>query len=56
MTYAEQAIEFAEWVAKEILDDNFEEETGFFAEVACRKLWKMGVVEMDGEVWRLKDD
>lgn len=40
--------EFAHWVAKMIFDGYIEDST--FCELACRKLVKMGIVEVkDGE-------
>ena len=47
-------IEFANWVAKEVLDDYFEESSGAFAEIACRKLVKLGLVEVKDNVYKLK--
>lgn len=47
-------IEFAQFVAKEVLDECFEDNAGAFAEIACRKLVKLGMVEVDGDVYRMK--
>ena len=47
-------IEFAHWVAKEVLDDYFEENSGAFAEIACRKLVKLGLVEVKDNVYKMK--
>lgn len=47
-------IEFARWVAKEVLDDYFEESSGAFAEIACRKLVKLGLVEVKDNVYKMK--
>lgn len=47
-------IEFAQFVAKEVLDEWFEDNAGAFAEIACRKLVKLGMVEVDGDVYRMK--
>lgn len=47
-------IEFAHWVAKEVLDDYFEESSGAFAEIACRKLVKLGLVEVKDNVYKMK--
>lgn len=44
-----QLTEFAHFVAKEVCRDNFEEDAGFFAEVACRKLNKLGIIQTDDE-------
>ena len=47
-------IEFARWVAKEVLDNYFEESSGAFAEIACRKLVKLGLVEVNDNVYKMK--
>jgi len=47
-------IEFARWVAKEVLDNYFEESSGAFAEIACRKLVKLGLVEVKDNVYKMK--
>lgn len=47
-------IEFAQWVAKEVLDNYFEESSGAFAEIACRKLVKLGLVEVENNVYKMK--
>ena len=55
--------EFAKFVAESIFEDDFEDNPGWFAEVACRKLVKLGIVKLsenkkeysidvDGEIWR----
>lgn len=41
---------FAEWVAKQVCREDFDED-GTFAEMACRRLWKLGFVRMNGEEW-----
>lgn len=43
---------FAEFVTGEVLDDNFEDCSGAFAEIACRKLVKLGYVKLDGNVYK----
>ena len=45
---------FAEFVRSEVLDDYFEESSGTFAEIACRKLTKLGYVELDSNVYKKK--
>lgn len=35
---------FANWIASEVCQENFSESADFFAEVACRKLVKMGII------------
>lgn len=51
-------LEFARWVADEIFgaedapDNPFDYGYGgAFAEIACRKLYKLGIVKMKGEDW-----
>lgn len=40
---------FVDWVASEVCQENFRENADFFAEVACRKLAKIGVIkQVDG--------
>ena len=44
------SLDFANWVADEIFDDMWEYNKDAFAEIACRKLAKLGIVkEVDGE-------
>ena len=45
-------IEFAEWVAEEVMREDFGD--GFFAEAACRKLYRLGIITMDGDKWKLE--
>ena len=42
---------FAQWVADEIFDDMWEYNKDAFAEIACRKLEKLGIVRQDGNEW-----
>lgn len=44
-------IDFADWVASEVCQEDFEDNAGVFAEVACRKLHKLGIVKADDENW-----
>lgn len=44
-------VDFVDWVASEVCQDDFEENAGVFAEVACRKLSKLGIITADGENW-----
>lgn len=46
---------FAEWVASEIFNDNWEYNKDAFAELACRKLEKLGIVRAKGDEWELID-
>lgn len=47
--------QFARWVATEIFSDVWEFNKDAFAELACRKLAKLGIVEADGDEWELVD-
>ena len=53
----EPYIEFCEWVADTVLYEDFEDKwtLGAFAEVACRKLHKLGLVRKDGEYWTMDE-
>ena len=45
--------QFAKWVATEIFDDMWEYNYEAFAEIACRKLSKLGIVVRMGGEWVL---
>lgn len=45
--------QFAKWVATEIFDENWEYNKDAFAEIACRKLAKLGIVRAKGDEWEL---
>lgn len=45
--------QFAKWVATEIFDDMWEYNKDSFAEIACRKLAKLGIVRAKGNEWEL---
>lgn len=45
--------QFAKWVAEEIFDDMWEYNKDSFAEIACRKLAKLGIVRAKGNEWEL---
>ena len=45
--------QFAKWVAEEIFDDMWEYNKDAFAEIACRKLAKLGIVRAKGDEWEL---
>ena len=45
--------QFAKWVATEIFDDMWEYNKDSFAEIACRKLAKLGIVRAKGDEWEL---
>ena len=42
---------FALWVADEIFDEEWENNKDSFAEIACRKLEKLGLVRQEGNEW-----
>lgn len=45
--------QFAKWVASEIFDEMWEYNKDAFAEIACRKLAKLGIVRAKGDEWEL---
>ena len=49
----EKTGQFAKWVATEIFDDMWDYNKDAFAEIACRKLEKLGIVKASGDVWEL---
>lgn len=46
-------LQFAKWVATKIFSDMFEDDPVAFAEIACRKLAKLGIIRADGDEWVL---
>jgi len=55
----EELLEFAHWVAKEVInDDNWMMNYWGFQEIACRKLVKLGIMEIEGDeyVYEYEDD
>ena len=46
-----KAYAFAQWVADEIFDEDWENNKDAFAEIACRKLEKLGLVRQEGNEW-----
>jgi len=49
----QEPYDFARWVAREIFDDEWEYNKDAFAEIACRKLSKLGIVVRMGDEWEL---
>jgi len=48
----EDLIDFAKFVAREIFDPDFENGGQYaFAELACRKLYKLGIVTKADDKW-----
>ena len=45
--------QFVKWVATEIFDDMWEYNKDAFAEIACRKLAKLGIVRAKGDEWEM---
>ena len=45
--------QFAKWVASEIFDEMWEYNKDAFAEIACRKLEKLGIVRAKDNEWKL---
>lgn len=45
--------QFVRWVATEIFDEMWEYNKDAFAEIACRKLAKLGIVKANGDKWEL---
>jgi hypothetical protein len=45
--------QFVEWVATEIFDEDWKYNKHVFAEIACRKLAKLGIVRKNGGTWEL---
>ena len=48
----QEPYDFAKWVATEIFDE-WEYNKDSFAEIACRKLAKLGIVRAKGDEWEL---
>ena len=48
--------QFVKWVATEIFDDMWEYNKDAFAEIACRKLAKLGIVRAKGDEWVLVNE
>ena len=44
-----QLLRFAEWVARQIMQPDFEECADTFAELACRKLFYLGIIKIEAE-------
>ena len=46
--------DFAKFVARWLMRDDFEESAGAFAELACRRLHELGIVKKDGEYYTIE--
>ena len=51
MGYKSKLIDFAHWVANEIMSENCEEDADVFIEIACRKLYKLGIIKKEDNRW-----
>lgn len=45
-------IEFTKFVARGVCDDDFKDNSDCFAELACRKLVKLGLLKLDGDTYK----
>lgn len=45
-------IEFADYVARNVVNEDFSEDVDIYAEVLCRKLVKLGLVKLDGDTYK----
>lgn len=43
--------DFANFVAESVMEEDFDENSDFYAEAFCRKLYKMGFVEISDDKW-----
>lgn len=50
----ETFVEFAEFVAEEIFSEEWEFNKDSFSEIACRKLYKLGVIDKNDDEWVYK--
>lgn len=48
--------EFCDWVANWVCRDDFAEDADWFAELACRKLYSLGLVEKTEEDWKRSEE
>lgn len=53
-TSGETFVEFAEFVAEEIFSEEWEFNKDSFSEIACRKLYKLGVIDKNDDEWVYK--
>lgn len=51
---AQEWINFAKFVAKEVIQEDFGDSA--FAEVACRKLNNLGIIEKRGDTWHYEEE
>ena len=56
LNIAIKALKFAQWVANEVIDEDlWELNHGAFAEIACRKLEKLGIVKLNDGYWEMSE-
>lgn len=48
--YKDALYDFANWVASEVIKEDFDED-GCFAELACRKLWRLEIIDCRDDEW-----
>ena len=48
--------DFANFVAESVMEEDFKESCDFYAEVFCRKLYKMGCIEATDNKWIFNDE
>ncbi len=48
--------EFARYVAKAVLREDFEEDAGCWAELFCRRLYKLGYIDLVDGYWTIKKE
>ena len=46
---------FAVWVAEHVLSENFNDNADSFAELACRRLCRLGIVRKNGEYYTMDE-
>ena len=47
---------FADWVARWVCNENFEENAGAFAELACRRLNELGYIRHENGVYMYEEE
>jgi hypothetical protein len=58
MEYEDQKLmAFCIWVAREVInEESWEVNSESFAEIACRKLNKLGIIDKQGDCWVFKEE
>lgn len=51
----EELLDFAKWIAKEAIEMP-DDEDGISAEIVCRKLHKIGIIQTNGDKWVYKQE